>query len=263
MSGRKDSSGTYSARCRFTLTPFLGERLDDVDADDALLRHRRDVGHLLLDVAQDRVRDGRVPVGHDHDQRRDRGCRERQAPVRHVHHRGDADDGRDVLEEEDQPVAEEEADSLQVDRRARHQLPRLMPVVEPEREPLKLRVEAVPHVELDCQRLAAGDQAPAHHQQRPHEPGGEDPERDPPDRLAAPAARRFLKPISGQECHHDRGRLRADGERDRDDQRPLVRLQKAEQAKEGLPIGRSLVHRQNLAVPLSVPETRYARSGER
>ena len=69
-----------------------------------------------------------------------------------------ADDGEDVLEEEDQPVAEEEADALQVDGRARHQLPGLVAVEVAEREPHELRVERVPQVELDAERLLAGDQ---------------------------------------------------------------------------------------------------------
>ena len=78
----------------------------------------------------------------------------------------DADDREDVLEEEDQPVAEEEADALQVDGRAAHQLAGLVPVVEAEREPDELRVERRPHVHLDEQRLLAGDQPAARHHQR-------------------------------------------------------------------------------------------------
>ena len=60
------------------LVLLLGERLDDVDADDVLLGDRRDVGHLLLDVAQHGVRDARVAVRDDDDQRRDRGGDERE-----------------------------------------------------------------------------------------------------------------------------------------------------------------------------------------
>ena len=41
---------------------LLRERLDDVDADDVLLGHGRDVGELLLHLAQRRVRDVAVPV---------------------------------------------------------------------------------------------------------------------------------------------------------------------------------------------------------
>ena len=63
------------------------------------------------------------------------------------------DDREHVLEEEDQAVAEEEADALQVDRRARHQLPGLVAVVEAEREAHELRVQGVAQVELDAERL--------------------------------------------------------------------------------------------------------------
>ena len=62
-------------------------------------------------------------------------------------------DGEDVLEEEDQAVAEEEADALEVDGRARHQLAGLVAVVEAEREPDEPRVEPVAHVHLDAERL--------------------------------------------------------------------------------------------------------------
>ena len=44
------------------LRRFLRERLDDVDADDVLLGHRRHVGELLLHVPQRRVRDAAVAV---------------------------------------------------------------------------------------------------------------------------------------------------------------------------------------------------------
>ena len=71
-----------------------------------------------------------------------------------------------MLEEEDQPVAEEEADALEVDRRPRHQLARLVAVVEAEGELHQPLVERGAHVHLDRQRLAAGDQPAADHQPR-------------------------------------------------------------------------------------------------
>ena len=73
-------------------------------------------------------------------------------------------DGEGVLEEEDEPVAEEEANALEVDGRARHQLAGLMTVVEAEREPHQVRVEALAHVHLDGQRLLSRDQPPPGHQ---------------------------------------------------------------------------------------------------
>ena len=97
---------------------LLRERLDDVDADDALLGDGGHVGHPLLDVAQERVRDVAVPVREGDEQRRDRERDEREPPVDDEHDAGDADDGEAVLEEEDQAVAEEEAHRLEVDGRA-------------------------------------------------------------------------------------------------------------------------------------------------
>ena len=148
------------------LVLLLREGLDDVDADDVLLGDRRDVGHLLLDVAQHGMADGRIAVGEDDDQRRDGGRDQGEAPVDDEHDRGRADDRQHVLEEEDQAVAEEEADGLEVDRGAREELPGLVPVVEAEREAQELRVEGVAHVELDSERLAARDQAAARHEDR-------------------------------------------------------------------------------------------------
>ena len=91
----------------------------------------------------------------------------------------DADDREDVLEEEDQAVAEEEAHALQVDGRAAHQLAGLVAVVEAEREADELRVDGLPHVELDGERLLAGDQPAAGHHQRARDPERDD-ERDEP-----------------------------------------------------------------------------------
>ena len=88
------------------LALLLGERLDDVDADDVLLGDRGDVGHALLNVAQHRVRDGRVAVGEHDDERRDRGRGNCKSGLCNEHHDADAHDRDHVLEEEDQPVPE-------------------------------------------------------------------------------------------------------------------------------------------------------------
>src|SRR4029079_19633948 len=96
---------------------LLGERLDDMDADDRLLRDRRDVRELLLHVAENRVRDVAVTVGDADEERRDRERDQRQLPVVEEENGGDAEDRDHVLREEDEAVAEEEADRLQVDRR--------------------------------------------------------------------------------------------------------------------------------------------------
>ena len=148
------------------LGALLRERLDDVDADDVLLGDGRDVGHLLLHVAEQRMGDVAVPVRDRDQHRRDRERDQRELPRDDEDDDPDADDREDVLEEEDQAVAEEEADALQVDRRAAHQLAGLVAVVEAEREPDELRVDRLPHVELDRERLLAGDQPAAGHHQR-------------------------------------------------------------------------------------------------
>ena len=83
------------------------------------------------------------------DHRGDREGDERELPAVDEEHGRDDDDRHDVLREEDQPVAEEEAHGLQVDRRPRHELPRLAAVVEAEREAQEVRVELVAHVVLD------------------------------------------------------------------------------------------------------------------
>ena len=95
------------------------------------------------------------------DHGRDRERDERELPAVEEEHGRDDDDRHDVLGEEDQPVAEEEAHRLEVDRRARHELARLVAVVEAEREPEEVRVQLVAQVVLDRERLPAGDDAGA------------------------------------------------------------------------------------------------------
>ena len=120
------------------------------------------------------MRDVAVAVRDADEKRRDREGDQRQLPVVEEEDDGDADDRDHVLREEDQPVAEEEADRLQVDRRARHQLPGLVPVEVAEREPQQARVERIAHVPLDRDRLLAGDEPAPEHQHRPQEADGED-----------------------------------------------------------------------------------------
>ena len=132
-----------------------------MDADDVLLGDGRDVGELLLHVAERRVRDVAVAVRERDEQRRDREHDQREPPLEEEEDDGHRHDGEHVLEEEDQAVAEEEADALEVDGRARHQLAGLVAVVEPEREADHVRVEAAAHVHLDVERLAARDEAAA------------------------------------------------------------------------------------------------------
>ena len=141
------------------------ERLDDADPGDALLGLRRQLGDPLLHLLHGRaVR---------------RGCsarrwRPRTAPAASASNARQGSIANitalasmivsSVLGEEDQPVAEEEADRLQVNRRPRHQLPGLLGIEEAQLQPLQMRVKALAQVELDRQRDLARDDA-SHHSQ--------------------------------------------------------------------------------------------------
>ena len=172
-----------------------------------------------------------------------------------------ADDREHVLEEEDEAVAEEEADGLEVDRRSREELAGLVAVVEAEREAEQLRVERVSHVELDSERLTAGDQATARHEDRARRADAKDERSDDVELVRALGVDRLLQSRSRQVRDPDRRDLGADREHDRDDQRPLVRLQKAEQADERLAIRDLCGHSRNLAFATCVPLRCAARLG--
>ena len=231
---------------------LLRERLDDVDADDRLLAHRRHVGELLLHVAQDGVRDVAVAVGDGDDQRCDRERNERELPLDHEKHDHHRRDREDVLEEEDQAEPEEEADRLQVDGRARHQLASLVAIVEAERQPQQVRIEGLAHVLLDPERLPARDQPATGHQQRLHDPDGDDRRHHPEKRLRAALRLDSLDRLADEQHDRDRRRLREHGQDRRDEQRALVRPQEAEQADERAAVW-DCAHPLNLAVGRSQP----------
>ena len=78
------------------------------------------------------------------------------------------------LGDEDQAVAEEEADRLQVDRRPGHELAGLLAVEEAELEALEVRVDAVAQVELDAERDLAGHEPPGDGEREADERDGGD-----------------------------------------------------------------------------------------
>ena len=86
--------------------------------------------------------DAAVAIGGEHDHRRDRERDEGELPAVHEEHSRHGNDSHDVLREEDQAVAEEEAHRLEVDRRSRHELARLAAVVEAERQAEEVRVSS-------------------------------------------------------------------------------------------------------------------------
>ena len=142
-----------------------------------------------------------------------------------------------MLEEEDQPVAEEEPHGLQIDGRARHQLPGLVAVEVAEREPQELRVHRVPHVELDPERLLAGDQPPPERAARLQDA---DREHD-PDQLGNQAPVVVVDGVDdllGQPRDRERPCLRDHRQEERDEEGALVRAQEAEQPPEGRVIAR-------------------------
>ena len=197
---------------------LLRERLHDVDADDVLLGDRRDVGEPLLHVAERRMRHVAVAVGEHDERRRDRDRDEGELPLEEEEDAGHRDDGEHVLEEEDEPVAEEEADALEVDGRPRHQLAGLVAVVEAEREPDEVRVEAVPQVELDAERLLARDEAAARHQQGADEPEADDQPDRHPERVMVVRAEPGVDDVLRHPDERDLRRLRPDREQRGDDQ---------------------------------------------
>ena len=141
---------------------------------DALLRLGGELGDPLLDLLHRRAGEA-VEAGRREDHERHRQQRQRRQPgLDREHHRARQQQRERVLGQEDQPVAEEEADRLEVDRRPRHQLPGLLRVEEPQLERLEVGVDPLPQVELDRHRDLAGDQPPDHGQPQPQDAGADD-----------------------------------------------------------------------------------------
>ena len=136
------------------------ERLHDADPGDALLGLRGQLGDPLLHLLQRRPREPVEARRGDDDERHRRQRQQRQPGLDRDHHRAREQDRERVLGEEDQPVAEEEADRLQVHRRPRHQLARSAGASKkPSSSACRCAVEALAEVELDAERDLAGDQA--------------------------------------------------------------------------------------------------------
>ena len=208
------------------LRRLLRERLDHVDADDVLLDDRRHVGELLLDVAKRRVRDPAVAIGDRDEQRHHREHDEGEPPLDEEEDDAHGHDGERVLEEEDQAVAEEEADALEVDRRTRHQLPGLVAVVEAEREPDEVRVEALAQVHLHVEGLFAGDEPTAAHERRRYEAEGDDRSDVEPELMRVVVLERPVDHVLPRHPdQRDLAGLGADREHDRDQEAALVRLE--------------------------------------
>ena len=169
--------------------PLAGERLHDPDPGDALLDFTRQLGESLLDLLDRRSRAPVVPHGRQHHERHRQQREGREVGLEREHHRAREHERQRVLRQEDQPVAQEEANRLQVDRRPRHQLPGLLGVEETELEPLQVPVEALPKVELDRHRDLPRDQAAHHGQADAEDPCADDRQHQGQDRGAIRSGR--------------------------------------------------------------------------
>jgi hypothetical protein len=209
-----------------------GERLDDPDPGDALLGARCHLSDPLLHL----LLGGPVPAAvarGGRDQERHRRQREQgKDGIEDEHRDGREQDRQSTLAHPDQPVAQEEPDRLQVDRRARHQLPRLLGVEEPELQLLQVLVEGLAQVELDRQRDLPGDQPATHRQQQPQDPGPEQGEDERHDVVAVLGLDRVDRRAREQRDQH-RHPHRHPGEQQRADQLAAIRTQEAEQAPKG------------------------------
>ena len=186
------------------------------------------------------MRDAAVAVRDENDRGRDRERHERELPAVEEEDDRDDENGHDVLREEDEPVAEEEADRLQVDRRPRHELPRLAPVVEAEREPKEVRVQVVAQVVLDGERLLPGDEATPEHERSAHESERDD-QRDLERQLPGVlGAGELVDHRPGQDRNEDGGGLGPDREDRGDDERRAVRTEECEQPHERPPVRAAL-----------------------
>ena len=222
------------------------EGLHDAHAGDVLLGVGGQLGDPLLDLLDGGARAAAVALGDDHDER-------------DGHHRDQAELGVDVdhrhageherergLQDEDEPVAEEEAHGLQIDGRAGHQLAGLLVVEEAELELLEVSVEQLAQVEFDRQGDAPGDQAAevGEHPADEHDPDDHDRERE--QRVAVVVARgelvvlgvfgAFLKRVhgtAGEIGQRDRDHHRRAGQQPGGDQRALVGAKEPEKSVEG------------------------------
>ena len=95
-----------------------------------------------------------------------------------------------------------------------------------------MAVEVVAHVVLDRQRLPAGDEAAADHEQRLRDADGDDQHDQDCDPVPAALALELVDDDAGQHDGRDRRSLRRDGEHGRNRQRRPVRTQEAEQSDE-------------------------------
>ena len=156
------------------LARLAREGLDHAHAGDALLGVCGQLSYPLLGLLDRRPRAMPVAVG-DYDYER-HGYQHDQRERRVDDEHGDTGqrDREDRLQDEHEPVAEEEAHGLQVNGRARHQLAGLLAVEEAELQALQVAIQTLAQVVLDAERDPPGDQPPPVHEPPTHDHRGED-----------------------------------------------------------------------------------------
>jgi hypothetical protein len=209
-----------------------GERLHHAHARDVLLGLRRQLGDALLDLLQRRPRALPVARGdHDHERHRQQRERRQRRVLGEHRHRGEQD-GQPALRDPHETVAEEEADRLQVDGRARHQLPGLLAIEEAELERLQVAVETVAQVVLDGERDAAGDDPARDGEAEAQQPGTDHGEAEQIQRVAV-ARVDLVDRAPDQPRQRSRADHRDAGQHHRPDGGPTVGTEEPEEPEKG------------------------------
>ena len=125
---------------------FARKRLDDARGRDRFLHHRRERALLLLDLAGRVLDAARIAVDHHEQRRRHRQADQTEAPVEIEHHRHHADDG-DEIEADLQDRRDEVFRRVDVARQPHHHVAGLLLLIEGQRHPLDVVVEAMPQVD--------------------------------------------------------------------------------------------------------------------
>ena len=116
-----------------------------------------------------------------------------------------------------------------------------MAIVETERKTHEVRVEPLPHVHLDSERLLSRDQPPPGHENRAQCAEADDGPDEEPELVGVARRDCVVDCVCGDPHERDLRALRRDCEERRNHERDLVGTQEAEQTGECHPIRRSAV----------------------
>ena len=134
---------------------FARKRLDDARGRNRFLYHRCERALLLLDLAGRRLDTARIAVHHHEQRRRHRQPDQAEPPVEIEHHRHHADDG-DEIEANLQDRGDEVFRRVDVAGQPHHHVAGLLLLIEGQRHPLDVVIQAMPQVESDALADRAG-----------------------------------------------------------------------------------------------------------